>query len=246
MVTMALAADPASVSQPPQVLLSHVEMYQRPHDFQIIAQGFIVSSSVVPLPLDYPPNPTGWHTISPDTFSLNDFIAGRISQFNAGLYNGSDEHNGILTTNVTISFGVTKYFNELYSNKTQGYEGLVYRSFSQISLINSSSTTRSAELSKMSLFLSHSITVAPDFDHLVRVVIDPSQCSSATLHVGDVDNVQWLIFGRSNIVSDRLQPGDSVSALLLGDPWRQVCTLSVQEQLSCLLGDDFYTLCDSN
>lgn len=71
-----------------QYFIDHIPMLRQPHDFQIVAAVTIVDKNGNPLVHDFSQKA---FTIRPDPFSLNDYLAGRLTSFEADVFEGSFE-----------------------------------------------------------------------------------------------------------------------------------------------------------
>lgn len=74
--------------------LEHIPMLTPPHDFQVIAEVALTDKNGQPLAHDFSNES---FTFKPSTtFSLNDYISGRLRKFSGDVYRGSFEQDGQL------------------------------------------------------------------------------------------------------------------------------------------------------
>ncbi len=99
--------------------LEHIPMLTSPHDFQIITEVILKNSNGVPLKLDF--SHQGF-TLKPSTsFSLNDYVAGRLKTFSGSIHQGSFEQNGKIVSgldNVSVEIRSYQTIRQLPSIKT--------------------------------------------------------------------------------------------------------------------------------
>ncbi|CAF1057642.1 unnamed protein product [Didymodactylos carnosus] len=233
------------LSEPSTVWLSHVPMFDMPHDYQIVLTAHITSSTIEPPPLPTNTSLLGtlW-TIVPDRWSLNKFINGNITIFDAQLFKGNSELSGIYLCNITLNVIQLLTISHLNSTEIEPYQSLRYFSYSQLSSNNFI----------IHLYLLHQIRITPDFDSVVHVVIDIStDCTSGAstnqtllYEIVTNPNIEWAFPGRENKLKNRLTSSDDhARAQLLGDPYSTVCTMKIIEELSCLIGPGFFTDCET-
>ncbi len=100
--------------------LEHIPMLTQPHDFQIITEVILKNHNGNKLKLDF--SHQGF-TLKPNTsFSLNDYIAGRLKTFSGSVHQGSFEQNGQIVSgleNVSVEIVTYKTIRQLPTVKTQ-------------------------------------------------------------------------------------------------------------------------------
>ncbi|CAF1286750.1 unnamed protein product [Didymodactylos carnosus] len=211
----------------------------------IVLTAHITSSTIEPPPLPTNTSLLGtlW-TIVPDRWSLNKFINGNITIFDAQLFKGNSELSGIYLCNITLNVIQLLTISHLNSTEIEPYQSLRYFSYSQLSSNNFI----------IHLYLLHQIRITPDFDSVVHVVIDIStDCTSGAstnqtllYEIVTNPNIEWAFPGRENKLKNRLTSSDDhARAQLLGDPYSTVCTMKIIEELSCLIGPGFFTDCET-
>jgi len=189
---------------------SHIPMFQRPHDRQL----------VIAVSLSHPElaagrdSSDGTYTLEPERFDLDALAEGRLKQFKATLYRGNFEAGGtVLHRDVTIRVEAVEQVRPLDAAAAEPSEASYW-------LVGEG---RDA-------YLVHTISRAPDFDHVVKVSLEkpvPRQGKSlATLRFP----------GRKNAADGRFRSGEQLTATREdGQPVR----LTVQRELSFLVGPDF-------
>lgn len=88
--------------------LEHIPMLTPPHDFQIIAEVQLTDSFGKPVAADF--SKSGF-TLQPSaSFSLNDYVAGRLKKFSGSVHRGSFEMGGEVVAGLErVSVSVVKY-----------------------------------------------------------------------------------------------------------------------------------------
>lgn len=78
--------------------LEHIPMLTPPHDFQIIAEVSLKAKNGKPVTHDF--SNQGF-TLKPDTtFSLNDYVSGRLRNFSGSIFSGSFEQDGKMVSDL--------------------------------------------------------------------------------------------------------------------------------------------------
>jgi hypothetical protein len=189
---------------------SHIPMFQRPHDRQLILRVSL-SSPELASGRDFS---DGLYTLAPGRFDLDALAGGQLKQFKATVHQGNFEAGGpVLHRDVAV--------------RVEAVEGV------------QALDAAAAELPMLSYwlvgegreaYLVHSLSRAPDFDQVVKVTLDkplPRQNKGPiTLRFGP----------RKNVADQRLKAGEQLSATLGGG---QPVRLTVQRELSFLVGPDF-------
>ena len=100
--------------------LEHIPMLTPPHDFQIIVEVSLKTKNGKPVTHDF--SNQGF-TLKPDTtFSLNDYVSGRLRKFSGSVFKGSFEQDGQLISsleNVTIEIIEYKVIRQLPSASSE-------------------------------------------------------------------------------------------------------------------------------
>lgn len=98
--------------------LEHIPMLTPPHDFQIIAEVILLKNGIM-LQSDFSHQ---GYTFKPDSsFSLNDYVAGRLKSFSGSIFQGSFEQNGSLISgleNITVEIKSYKLIRQLPGTET--------------------------------------------------------------------------------------------------------------------------------
>lgn len=189
---------------------SHIPMFQRPHDRQLV---IAVSLSHLELAAgrDFS---DGTYTLEPERFDLDALTEGRLKQFKATLYQGNFEAGGtVLHRDVTVRVEAVEQVRPLDAAAAELSEAIYW-------LVGEGKE----------VYLVHTISRAPDFDHVVKVSLEkpvPRQGKGlATLRFP----------GRKNAADGRFRSGEQLTATREdGQPVR----LTVQRELSFLVGPDF-------
>lgn len=88
--------------------LEHIPMLTPPHDFQIITEVSLKNKNGMPVKFDF--SRQGFTLKPSSTFSLNDYVAGRLKAFTASIYRGSFEQNGqVISELENISVEIQSY-----------------------------------------------------------------------------------------------------------------------------------------
>ena len=203
------------------VWVSYKPMFNTLVDFQLIFLATVDDFSFTSM------NSSHYWTIESSEISLNNLINGNLSSFQTKLYLGNYEK---YFNNITINpIQPFLTINQLNSSEIEPYHPLRY-----ISYLSSNRTQ-----SKIELYLVHQIRVLPDFDALVRTVINPIDCTTdiernRLNHLLEQNGNKWAFHEIENNVSYRLTVASGrVRAQLLGDVYSTICTMQIIEEIEC-------------
>jgi hypothetical protein len=194
----------------PRLYASHIPMFQRPHDRQLVI-AVSLSHAELAAGRDFS---DGAYTLEPERFDLDALTEGRLKQFKATLYRGNFEAGGtVLYREVTVRVEAVEQVRPLDAAAAEPSEVSYW-------LVGEGKE----------VYLVHTISRAPDFDHVVKVSLEkpvPRQGKGlATLRFP----------GRKNAADGRFRSGEQLTATREdGQPVR----LTVQRELSFLVGPDF-------
>lgn len=88
--------------------LEHIPMLTPPHDFQIIVEVSLKDKNGKPVTHDF--SNQGFTLKPGTTFSLNDYVAGRLRKFPGSIFSGSFEQDGQLITDLQdVVVEITEY-----------------------------------------------------------------------------------------------------------------------------------------
>jgi hypothetical protein len=194
----------------PRLYASHIPMFQRPHDRQIVL-ALSLSHPELAAGRDFS---DGTYTLEPERFDLDALTEGRLKQFKATLYRGNFEGGGtILHREVTVRVEAVEQVRPLDAAAAESSEVSYW-------LVGEGKE----------VYLVHTISRAHDFDHIVKVSLEkPVQRQGKGLTA--------LRFPeRKNAADGRFRAGEKLTATREdGKPVR----LTVQRELSFLVGPDF-------
>ena len=181
-----------------QTFISHIPMFHPPHDMQAVFE-------ITPpkgLELQH-----GLYSFKPNPFNLDDLVSGKLKTVHGILYRGNFEHDD--SPMQELSFDIknimrSQALTDLPSKKTLDY------------LLVGSGRER---------HLVHLIARHPDFDQIVKVVVDEDIASGITVTFTD----------RTNVVEERLQLG-TFHGQVGGD---RAIKIRVTEIISTLTGEHF-------
>jgi len=222
-----------------------------PHDWQIIFLGAIrpvsigASMPVAPIPLNYPPSAPlliDEFTITPPpAFSLNNLLNGDIKWLAGSVYNGSFDTTYERTPTNIGNVTIEKLTTAVWLNVSdEPFATLQYLSYPR-----HMAASVARKESEVHLYMAHQIRAPPDFDQVIHVVVDPTQCVGSAKVVDEImtPGVSWQFPGTVNDINHRFMPSDlHHKGLLLGS--QIACNFVVLEQLHCVPGPDFGTRCD--
>ncbi len=194
----------------PRLYASHIPMFQRPHDRQL----------VIAVSLSHPELAAGrdfsddMYTLEPERFDLDALTEGRLKQFKATLYRGNFEGGGtVLHRAVAVRVEAVEQVRPLDAAAAEQSEASYW-------LLGEGKE----------VYLVHTISRAPDFDHVVKVSLEKPVARKGK-------GLTTLRFpGRKNAADGRFRAGEQLTATGEdGKPMR----LTVQRELSFLVGPDF-------
>jgi hypothetical protein len=195
-----------------KLLMSHIPMFQPPHDFQLLFE--------VKLPPGTGPAPKfgdELYTFKPDPFDLLALRDGRLTSFKGTLYKGNFEAGGTpVQRNVTVTVREVARATQL--KNAPALPSLEYLVFG---------TAKDA-------YLVHPITRPPDFDQVLKVKLAGSGLTDADLAKG----LTIELPGRKNEVGARLGVGPNEVVARVKGTGKEV-RLTVERELSSLVGPDF-------
>ena len=191
---------------------SHIPMFHKPHDYQIVMEVKLNGDPVAGLGDQL-------HTFVPDAFSLGDLLNGKQKQLHGALYQGNFEGDGqVVRDHVTVEVGNVLRSQHLdpESPAPAELEYVLYGSRDDAYLVH---PIHGGEAS---------------FDQLLSVEASGLQVSDQQLH----DGLLVGIPGRPNSLQGRLRhPGESVTAR--SPEANSALELRVKRELSCLVGPHF-------
>jgi len=189
---------------------SHIPMFHRPHDRQL----------VISVSLSHPELAAGrdfseaTYTLEPERFDLDALADGRLKHFKATLHQGNFEGGGTaLHREVTVRVEAVERVQPL-ANTAAELTALSYWLVGE----------------GKEVYLVHAISRAPDFDHVVKVLLE----KPATRRGKEFATLRFA--GRKNATEGRLRVGEKLAAT--GEDGKLV-RLTVQRELSFLVGPDF-------
>lgn len=188
--------------------LSHLPMFMRPHDFQVLLEAAFTNDAGDAQQVyadDRRTTGTAVYTLKPERFVLTELVGedgqpARTS-FTGTLFRGHFERGGTeLLDPVTVEVRHVVHFRRFDPHAVRPTE-LTYLAFGKGD----------------ERFLAHLVTMPPDFDHVVAMRQAPG-ASGAELTDDVLRNGPALaITGRPDGPGDRLREGDQVAAGLVGD-----------------------------
>ena len=186
------------------IFLSHLAMFDAPHDYQVILEASFGPADAV-YRADRTTNPrTLLYTFAPERFVLTQLFPGKTGKnpalrtFTGALVRNHFEEPPAhpekaveIASDVVVDV-VTVVHQHKFDPHGEVPEHLTYLLFGK----------------GTELFLAHRITRAPDFDQLVMVVIKGVDVSDDLLRHG----VDITVTGRPNAHGDRIREGETVTA----------------------------------
>ncbi|CAF1391329.1 unnamed protein product [Rotaria magnacalcarata] len=231
-----------------------------PHNFQIVLNGLLTPLSCFntepiaqPIPMPYPPRDPliqYEYTITPPPeFSLNDLLLQTLTELKGSIYNGSFdtpyERIPIALGTLTVRELTTAvYLNE--STSVPSYPDLRYLSYPRD--MSSSGDTKPFQ----HMYFAHEIHSVPDFDHIIHVSIDTTQChceksspllcnSKKILQQIRTPGVEWSFPTLTNDFQNRLLPPTVIKGRITSGP--VLCPITILESIHCMIGPDFNHKC---
>jgi hypothetical protein len=194
----------------PRLYASHIPMFQRPHDRQLVIAVFL-SHPELAAGRDFS---DGTYTLEPERFDLDALTEGRLEQLKATLYRGNFEGGGtVLHRDVTVRVGAVEQVRPLDAAAAEPSEVSYW-------LVGDGKE----------VYLVHVISRAPGFDQVLKVSLEKPVARKDK-------GVATLRFpGRKNAAEGRFRAGEQLTGTAKdGKPVR----LTVQRELSFLMGPDF-------
>lgn len=144
----------ALVSHASKIYASHLPMYKKPHDVQLLYKLDVKDVALVALVRD-----ADFVTIKPEPFNLQRLMRGEKAAITADVYLGHFEREGtVVYEAITLNFDKQLYVRELTdiedSGRIQTYDVV--------------------ELGKTSHIFVHQIQKAPSYDHLIHIELESS------------------------------------------------------------------------
>ena len=163
------------------VYLSHLPMFHRPHDYQVILEVDIGNAAKTIYLGDKKAHPQETvYTLVPESFILPQMVQNP-KPFRAKLFRGHFERGGAQIVNsTTVNIIKVVYFKK-FEKETQHPKNLHYILFGNL---------------EDDLFLVHIITTAPDFDQVLGLKASRSQLT---------DSVKELLQNQSSVIFDAEQ-----------------------------------------
>ncbi|CAF0721033.1 unnamed protein product [Rotaria sp. Silwood1] len=231
-----------------------------PHNFQIILNGLLTPLSCFntepipkPIPIPYPPHDNLLqyeYTITPPpAFSLNDLLLENLTEFKGVIYNGSFDTTYERIPLALGTLTIRQITTAVYLNDSQlipSYPDLRYLSYPRD--MSSSGATKPFQ----HMYFVHEIHVIPDFDHIIHVSIDTTQChcdrkssllcnNKRILQQIRTPGVEWSFATLTNDVKNRLLPPTIIKGRITNGP--VLCPITVLESIHCTIGPNFDKKC---
>ena len=175
------------------VFLSHLPMFMKNHDYQVVLQASFNADEQQVYEADRTAHPGLLYTLQPEAFTLPELLAPGPGKpparrsFRASLFRGHFEQPDADTDDIvpkaTVSVGRV-VVGKKFDPGAAGLEQLEYVLFG----------------SAPDLWLVHVLTKPPDFDHILSVDVDGHAFSDEELGAG----IPITIAGRSNVAEERL------------------------------------------
>ncbi len=195
----------------PRLYLSHIPMFHRPHDVQLLLAVSLEPQEAGAVPTDFS---QGTYTVEPERFDLDALASGKLQRFRATVYQGNFEGGGTpVAREVTVKVEAVRY-QRVLSDPAPALGAPRY-------LVLGEGTE---------VYLVHVLSHAPDFDQVLRVKLE------RPLPRRDGPPPVLRFEGRENRMERRLQPGERLRAR---DEAGAPVGLEVQRELSFLKGPDF-------
>ena len=205
------------------VWISYQPTFNTSLDFQIVFHARITNSSV----RFFSWSSENYWTMKPYEISLNNLINGNLTTFRTKIYRGNQrKYLGDVTIKPFRPFLTTTQLN---SSEIEPYHPLRYISYLASNTLSS----------QIQLYLLHQIRVLPDFDAILRVTINPSNCTSDIRreelnHLLEQDGNEWAFHGLDNDISHRLTSASGYArGQLLGDVYSTICVMKIVEEIQC-------------
>jgi hypothetical protein len=204
-----------------RIFLSHLPMFHTPHNYQVILEVSLSKPGIDPQASyveDQQQTGTLLYTIAPEKFVLPelawpDLQTPKRRSFHAAIYRGHFEREGVPILE-DVLFTVTRVIHfRKFDPNASALPALEYFFFG----------------SPQELFLAHSITRAPDFDHLLPVQVASHPFREEALQQG----IPVVFPDRPNVIAERLGEHQQVVGHLQH-------SANGTAQLSITIGDEIY------
>lgn len=150
---------------PSAAFLSHIPMFEQPHDVQLLVAGSFAALPGATLPPSFSEES---FTFLPDKFSLDQLRLGRLNEITGTLFLGNFEQEGRPLPG-RVRFTVARLLHQHVLDASQIQNGLTYFVFG----------------SPAQTFAAHRIAGAPGFDEILRVQLSgPGAPSAQALAIG--------------------------------------------------------------
>jgi hypothetical protein len=148
-----------ALGTPGAAFLSHIPMFEQPHDVQLLMAGSFAPIGVASLPASFSEEP---FTFLPDRFSLDELRLGKITEIAGTLFAGNFEQDGRPLPG-RVRFKVARLLHQHVLDGAQVQNGLTYFVFG----------------TPAETFAAHRIAGSPGFDEILRVRIEGAGAPSA-------------------------------------------------------------------
>jgi hypothetical protein len=206
-----------------KMYLSHIPLYQSPHNMQVIVEVKVDSG----IPADQQLFGTKQFTFNPRAaFSLGDLALGTLTSVNGTVFMGDFENGG------TPAFRNVKFV----------VQRVVFQRDMSPSMPANASLDYIAVGTPAQPYLVHLIDAPPSFDQIVGVKLPADTwLDAASLQAG----TQVRIAGGTNSITKRLKPQSTVNAaqITTSAGGGKVSSVQVLSESSCMPGDQFFGDC---
>jgi hypothetical protein len=202
---------------PSAAFLSHIPMFEQPHDVQLLMAGSFAPIGAASIPASFSEEP---FTFLPDKFSLDELRLGKITEIAGTLFAGNFEQDGRPLPG-RVRFTVARLLHQHILDSAQVQNGLTYFVFG----------------TPAQTFAAHRIAGSPGFDEILRVRIEgpgapPAQALAAGVEV-QATNV-------SDAPTQRLGASTQAKSFKSGQGTFEMKNVTA---LSCLEGPEFSAPC---
>jgi hypothetical protein len=202
---------------PSAAFLSHIPMFEQPHDVQLLVAGSFAPIGAAALPQSFSEEP---FTFLPDKFSLDDFRLGKLTEISGTLFLGNFEQEG-RPLQGRVRFTVARLLHQHVLDGAQVQNGLTYFVFG----------------SPTQTFAAHRIAGAPGFDEVLHVRIEgPGAPSAQALAAG----LEVQAAGASDLPEQRLGASPQPKTFKTAQGTFEMKSVTA---LSCLEGPEFSAPC---
>jgi hypothetical protein len=198
-----------------QVYLSHLPMFDPPHNYQVLLAVRPDAEASRALRADSERSPGVMHTVDPELFPIAELDPSdggpRRTSLRGTVFHGHFERGGHpIARDVTFEISRVVYFQRLEAENAGAVQGeLEYLCFGEPG----------------ELFLAHRIRTRPSFDHVLSVEMVPGSVTNLAGAVLEDDVTafgfelaQPLTCGRQDDVANRVVPGETVTAVFPATP----------------------------